>query len=133
MPNIIKVGGGKGYPLTITAGDTPVNLCVNLYHDDSMNLAATSNTVTIFKAGTYRFKWGVGMYDYDSSGGVTRLYQNGIAIGEANSFSKCENYLLDVICAVGDVITVYLKTINSSDVASFYLVACINWDNDFND
>ena len=49
-----------GLPSTITAGDTPIACAAQMYaYDGEDSYVNTGITITIQKAGTYRFKWTV--------------------------------------------------------------------------
>lgn len=128
-------------PTVITPGDTPV-----LYASVGMakatgtvaHIAATGVSITIPKAGTYRFKFS--LFNGRSASNYTRsqLYQNGTAVSplltnntEANT---ANDYSVDLICTAGNVIELW--ACNGSDTESYSgavgaLRACINWDNGF--
>lgn len=131
--------GGSGLPSTITAGDTPVaSSWVTSKVTDSSNETDTGVSLTIKKAGTYRFKIlasSSGNSYNGSSYPTVYLYKNGFSV-ESASINISSTLLLpsfDVACAVGDVIKVYAKASgsswNSSSALIYGLVACINWDN----
>lgn len=130
---------GSGLPSTITAGDTPVaSSWVTSKVTDSSNETDTGVSLTIKKAGTYRFKIlasSSGNSYNGSSYPTVYLYKNGSSVESAsiNTSSTLSLPSFDVACVVGDVIKVYAKASGSSwssVVALVYgLVACINWDN----
>lgn len=131
--------GGSGLPSTITAGDTPVaSSWVTSKVTDSSNETDTGVSLTIKKAGTYRFKIlasSSGNSYNGSSYPTVYLYKNGFSVESAsiNISSTLSLPSFDVACAVGDVIKVYAKASgsswNSSSALIYGLVACINWDN----
>ena len=133
--NSISSGSGGGLPNTITAGDTPVLIAENrLAQATSNSLTASKVSITVPRAGTYRFRWIAASY-YDTI--RTRLYKNGVAIGTQQSVNEddlMKEFSLDVECAAGDVICVYIKGTEYFGTMTGmvgYLVACINWDNGF--
>ena len=131
--NGIETGGGA--PSTITAGDTPVMMDGRVVTATSSSWMETAMTITIPKAGTYRFKWIMGD-SYEGYRRATRLYKNGVAAGREHSSSNHGdiNCTDDIECAAGDVMTMYIK--GYRNFGKYYgtagnLVVCINWDNGF--
>ena len=127
--------GGGGLPAEIVAGDTPVLMDGRVVTAISSSYNATAMTITIPKAGTYRFKWSMGGA-YSGYTRATRLHKNGVAAGTEHSDStQSDIYCTDDIeCAAGDVMTMYVKGYNYW--GKYYgtagnLVACIEWDNGF--
>ena len=130
--NSIETGGGA--PSTITAGDTPVMVVANVYNTTSTSSTNTGLSITVPLAGTYRFKWvmaGGGGSGYSVK---SQLYQNGVAVGSQQMTTSSIVCSLDLECAAGDAITVYVT--GYSYWGTIYgtignLVACINWNNGF--
>lgn len=130
---------GSGLPSTITAGDTPVMASWTTSKvTNSSNETDTGVSLTIKKAGTYRFKILASSSGNSYSGSsypTVYLYKNGSSVESAsiNTSSTLSLPSFDVACAAGDIIKVYAKASGSSwssVVALVYgLVACINWDN----
>ena len=130
---------GSGLPSTITAGDTPVaSSWVTSKVTNSSNETDTGVSLTIKKAGTYRFKIlasSSGNSYNGSSYPTVYLYKNDFSVESAsiNTSSTLSLPSFDVTCAVGDVIKVYAKASGSSwnslSALIYGLVACINWDN----
>lgn len=130
---------GSGLPSTITAGDTPVMASWTTSKvTNSSNETDTGVSLTIKKAGTYRFKILASSSGNSYSGSsypTVYLYKNGSSVESAsiNTSSTLSLPSFDVACAVGDVIKVYAKASGSSWSSSsaliYGLVACINWDN----
>lgn len=126
---------GSGLPSTITAGDTPV-----IANWTGKTITATTATdteisITIKKAGTYRFKIPAVVKSSFSSGSPTvYLYKNGTSAESTTiTSSTVECVSFDVQCAVGDVISVYAQAVGSNysatTVTVLGLIACINWTN----
>lgn len=125
--------GGSFPPSTITAGDTPV-MCNPTFAKSSSSsaLANTGISLTIPKAGTYRFKW----YLAGGSGYTvySRLYKNGTAVGTQKSTTNeamCPTE--DLSCSAGDVIAIWTRGYSYGGTwgSSGMLVACIDGDNGF--
>lgn len=130
--NGIETGGGA--PSTITAGDTPVMIVANIYNATSTSSQNTGLVITVPLAGTYRFKWvmaGGGGSGYSVK---SQLYQNGVAVGSQQTTTSSIVCSLDLECAAGDAITVYVTGYDYWGVmygTIGNLVACINWNNGF--
>lgn len=130
--NGIETGGS---PSTITAGDTPVMMDGRVVTATSSSWTETAMTITIPKAGTYRFKWIMGD-SYEGYMRATRLYKNGVAAGTEHSAREhgdieCTD---DIECSAGDVMTMYIK--GYQYWGKWYgtagnLVVCIDWNNGF--
>lgn len=127
--------GGGGLPAEIVAGDTPVMMDGRVVTATSSSWAETAMTITIPKAGTYRFKWIMGD-SYSGHTRATRLYKNGVAAGTEHSGNNHGDVYCtdDIECAAGDVMTMYIK--GYRNYGNYYgtagnLVACIDWDNGF--
>ena len=126
---------GSGLPNTIIAGDTPV-----IANWAGMNITSTTMTdtkisITIKRAGTYRFKIpAVAKSSFSSGSPTVSLYKNGDSANSTtitSSTVECISFELE--CAVGDVISVYAKAVgsnySSTTVTVFGLIACIDWAN----
>lgn len=124
-------GGGGGAPSTIVAGDTPVLSSDTLASTiNSTSMTNTGISVTIKKAGTYRFKFGCGRTS-TSGTWTTQLYKNGSAVSGATvTWSSYQGTCkADVTCAAGDVISIYGRSRSSTyRLIVGQLVACIDWD-----
>jgi len=123
-------------PATITAGDTPVKITtLRVEATRASSPQQTALSLTVNRSGTYRFKT-VANNAYSSSTSLTynsmvQFYKNGVAIGTARTLEGNEAlvYSQDIACDVGDVITVYASSANSSYYTTVTdLVACIDWD-----
>lgn len=126
---------GSGLPNTIIAGDTPV-----IANWAGMNITSTTMTdtkisITIKRAGTYRFKIpAVAKSSFSSGSPTVSLYKNGDSANSTTiTSSTVECVSFDLECAVGDVISVYAKAVgsnySSTTVTVFGLIACIDWAN----
>lgn len=126
---------GSGIPSTITAGDTPV-----IANWSGKTITATTATdteisITIKKAGTYRFKIpAISKSSFSSGSPTVYLYKNGESAESTTiTSSTVECVSFDVQCAAGDVISVYAQAVGSSysatTVTVLGLIACINWTN----
>nr|DAG28120.1 MAG TPA: tail protein [Bacteriophage sp.] len=126
---------GSGLPNTIIAGDTPV-----IANWAGMNITSTTMTdtkisITIKRAGTYRFKIpAVAKSSFSSGSPTVSLYKNGTSANSTTiTSSTVECVSFDLECAVGDVISVYAKAVgsnySSTTVTVFGLIACIDWAN----
>lgn len=126
---------GSGLPNTIIAGDTPV-----IANWAGMNITSTTMTdtkisITIKRAGTYRFKIpAVAKSSFSSGSPTVSLYKNGDSANSTTiTSSTVECVSFDLECAVGDVISVYAKAVgsnySSTTVTVFGLIACIDWVN----
>lgn len=98
-------------PENIQPGNTPVlisnNVFVAIESGSSGNYQNTGISVTIPKAGDYKFAWGS-----DKSGGaVSRLYKNGTAIGSEHSGSSQLNIETEILYGLseGDIISLWIK------------------------
>ena len=125
---------GIELPDTIVAGDTPVLSSSTLMHTcTSTSNTATGISITIPKAGTYRFKFGCARTS--TTGTFTaQLYKNGSAISNATAtWSQYHgSYSGDIQCNAGDKIEIYSKSRGTSyRLVTTQLVACIDWDNGF--
>lgn len=129
--------GGGSIPTVITAGDTPVLANANWARATNSNsLSGTGISVTVTKAGTYRFKWGFGGGYKGQWGSYTvysQLYRNGSAVGTQLSVTGTTQASLDLACEAGDTVEIYLRGYNYSGLYGDAggLVACIDWDNGF--
>lgn len=129
--NSIETGGA---PSTITAGDTPVMIAANIYNSTGTSSQNTGLVITVPLAGTYRFKWVMAGGGGSGYAVKSQLYQNGVAVGSQKTTTGATVCSLDLECAAGDTITVYVT--GYSYWGTMYgtignLVACINWNNGF--
>lgn len=128
-------GGSSGLPSTITAGDTPVMASFTGSKITSSTVTNTNLSLTITKAGTYRFYVSASMASsYGTSQPTVYLYKNGTSVGSHSITSTTYSAVsFDVTCASGDVIKVYGQAAgsnwSSTPVTVISLVACIDWDN----
>lgn len=126
---------GSGLPNTIIAGDTPVIANWTGVNITSTTMTDTKISITIKRAGTYRFKIpAIAKSSFSSGSPTVSLYKNGDSANSATiTSSTVECISFDLECAVGDVISVYAKAVgsnySSTTVTVFGLIACINWAN----
>lgn len=126
---------GSGLPNTIIAGDTPVIANLAGMNITSTTMTDTKISITIKKAGTYRFKIpAVAKSSFSSGSPTVSLYKNGTSANSTTiTSSTVECISFDLECAVGDVISVYAKAVgsnySSTTVTVFGLIACIDWAN----
>lgn len=126
---------GSGLPNTIIAGDTPVIANWAGINITSTTMTDTKISITIKKAGTYRFKIpAIAKSSFSSGSPTVSLYKNGTSANSTTiTSSTVECVSFDLECAVGDVISVYAKAVgsnySSTTVTVFGLIACIDWTN----
>lgn len=127
-------GGGITVPDTITAGDTPVLVSTTMSHTcTSTSATATGISITVPRAGTYRFKFSCARTN--TSGTFTaQLRKNGTAISGAtatwNSYQG--SYDGTVQCNANDKIEIYATSRGISyRLITGQLVACIDWNTGF--
>lgn len=126
---------GSGLPNTIIAGDTPVIANWTGMNITSTTMTDTKISITIKKAGTYRFKIpAVAKSSFSSGSPTVSLYKNGTSANSTTiTSSTVECVSFDLECTVGDVISVYAKAVgsnySSTTVTVFGLIACIDWAN----
>ena len=131
-PVTVNVSGGA--PTTITAGDTPVAMTAAINRRTGTTYAAIDGqSITIKKAGTYRFRWT--MFRSSTSGTFgTQLYKGTTAQGSAKTSwsNHAQTCSQDITCAAGDVISIYGRSGSTSNyIYAGNLTACINWDTGF--
>lgn len=127
---------GSGLPSTIVAGDTPVAANWTGVNITSTTMTDTKISITIKKAGTYRFKIpAVAKSSFSSGSPTVSLYKNGASANSTtitSSVVECVSF--DLECAVGDVISVYAQAVgsnySSTTVTVLGLIACIDWQNE---
>ena len=128
----VPSSGGGGLPDTITAGDTPVLYNSASYHATGTSLTSSGLSITVPKAGSYRFKWVVSGGSGESTYTVkSRLYKNNTAVGTQRTSATTTAYSEDITCNAGDTVTLYLAGFNFW--GEIYgggggLCACIDWD-----
>lgn len=126
-------GGDLALPDTIVAGDTPVMANTSGAAVSATTLTQTNLTLTIAKAGTYRFKI---CALSTSSAGTVALYKNGTQEwSNAIDTTLAAPVSHDMECNSGDVITVWANKGSASygmaTMRVVSIVACIDWDNGF--
>lgn len=137
----VKVTGtaasGGNLPATITAGDTPIMASMSGKKISSTTVTNTGLSLTMSKAGTYRFRVSAAVVSSYSSGSPTvYLYKNGSqAASQTVTSSTVSPVSFDLECAAGDVITVWAAGAGSSymqtAVIVLALIACVEWNNGF--
>lgn len=124
---------GGGVPNPVTAGDTPVLFNPAIAKATSSSaLIATSVSLTVPRAGTWRFTYVTS--DCYQTAITSRLYKNGVAAGAQHASQYNAVWTDDIACAAGDTIIIWIKggTQMGSTVGSAgRLAACIDWDNGF--
>lgn len=125
---------GVTVPTTITAGDTPV-LCSSTlaYTCTATSMTNTGISITVPRAGTYRFKFSCGRTN-TSGTWTAQLYKNGSAVSRATAtWNQYQGtYNGTVTCNANDTIAIYARSRGSSYRAIIgQLVACIEWDTGF--
>lgn len=126
---------GSGLPNTIIAGDTPVIANWTGMNITSTTMTDTKISITIKRAGIYRFKIpAVAKSSFSSGSPTVSLYKNGTSANSTTiTSSTVECISFDLECTVGDVISVYAKAVgsnySSTTVTVFGLIACIDWAN----
>lgn len=128
----VNVPTSGGLPSSIVAGDTPVLSSSKLvYTCTATSMTATGISVSITKAGTYRFKFSCGRTS-TSGTWTTQLYKNGSAVSGATvTWSSYQGTCTaDISCSAGDTIEIYARSRSTSyrNIVG-QLVACIDWDN----
>lgn len=130
----IQNSGGITIPSTITAGNTPVLVSSTMAHTcTSTSMTATGISVTVPRAGTYRFKFSCARTN-TSGTWTAQLYKNGSAISNATATwsSYQGTYSGDISCSANDKIEIYVKSRGTSyRLITGHLTACINWDTGF--
>ena len=130
-------GSGGNLPATITAGDTPIMASMSGKKISSTTVTNTGLSLTMSKAGTYRFRVSAAVVSSYGSGSPTvYLYKNGSQVSSKTVSSSTVNPVsFDLECAAGDVIAVWAAGAGSSysttAVIVLSLVACIEWNNGF--
>lgn len=130
----VASSGGITVPSTITAGDTPVLVSSTMaYTCTSTSMTKTGISVTVPRAGTYRFKFSCGRTN-TSGTWTAQLYKNGSAVsGATATWSSYQGtYNGTVTCSAGDTIEIYARSRGSSyRLIVGHLTACIDWDTGF--
>ena len=129
-----KIGGGSSVPTTITAGDTPVLFSSTMAHTcTSTSATATGISITVPRAGTYRFKFSCARTN-TSGTWTAQLRKNGTAISNATAtWNQYQGtYSGDIQCNANDKIEIYAQSRGTSyRLITGQLIACINWDTGF--
>lgn len=132
--NVSSTSGGTSIPSTITAGNTPVLSSSTMAHTcTSTSATATGISITVPRAGTYRFKFSCARTN-TSGTWTAQLYKNGSAVSNATATwsSYQGSCSADVQCAANDKIEIYARSRGSSyRLITGQLIACINWDTGF--
>lgn len=130
----VASSGGITIPNTISEGNTPVLVSSTMAHTCTSTYAtATGISITVPRAGTYRFKFSCARTN-TSGTWTAQLYKNGSAISNATATwsSYQGSYNGTVTCAANDKIEIYAKSRGSSyRLITGQLVACIDWDTGF--
>lgn len=130
--------GGSTLPDTIVAGDTPVLANFTAVKTQSNTEVDLGLSLTMPKAGTYRFYVPCGKGGYSGGTITVYLYKNGTQVAE-NALPTNDDTKLtpsfDLECAAGDVVDVWAKCDKSGYMTyTLYvggLIACIDWNNGF--
>lgn len=132
--NVSSGGGGTSIPSTITAGDTPVLSSSTMAHTcTSTSATATGISITVPRAGTYRFKFSCARTN-TSGTWTAQLRKNGTAVsGATATWSSYQGSCsADVQCNANDKIEIYAQSRGSSyRLITGQLIACVNWDTGF--
>lgn len=127
-------GGGLTIPTTITAGDTPVLFSSTMAHTcTSTTATATGISITVPRAGTYRFKFSCARTN-TSGTWTAQLRKNGTAVSNATAtWNQYQgSYSGDIQCNANDKIEIYATSRGTSyRLITGQLIACINWDTGF--
>lgn len=133
----IQTGSGSGgitIPSEIKAGNTPVLSSSTLaYTCASTYAVATGISITVPRAGTYRFKFSCGRTN-TSGTWTTQLRKNGTAVsGATATWSSYQgSCTADVSCNANDKIEIYAQSRGTSYRSIIgQLVACIDWETGF--
>ena len=125
------IGNIKTLPATITAGNTPVAMTASVVRTATSSLTASSLTITVPKAGTWRIKWMAVRTNTSSSyTWGTQAYKGSTAIGSlnttwTNSYNQANS--VDVACNKNDTITIYTQGRGGSYyVCVGFLTLCCN-------
>lgn len=124
---------GGGIPSPVTPGDTPVLFNPAIAKaTSSSSLTATSVSLTVPRAGTWRFKYCTS--DCYQTAITSRLYKNGVAAGTQHASQYNATWTDDIQCAAGDTVTIWIKggaQLRQTVGSAGRLAACIDWDNGF--
>lgn len=127
-------GGGITVPSTIVAGDTPVLVSSTMMHTcTSTSATATGISITVPRAGTYRFKFSCARTN-TSGTWTAQLRKNGTAVSGATATwdNYQGSYNGTVQCNANDKIEIYATSRGTSyRLITGQLVACIDWDTGF--
>ena len=134
--NIPSSGGGGDssiWPAEIIAGDVPVLISStkNKVYSSTSN-GSTGISITVKKAGTYRFKWTAYLGDtFGSNTWKTQLHNGNGFVGSSYSLSEGQGgtYSEDVALTAGQTVTIYAQAGRSGyPIYVGSLIACIKWD-----
>lgn len=130
--------GGLALPDTIVAGDTPVMGVFTPKSTNSTTITELGISMTMPRAGTYRFRAPCGFNGMTGGSPIIHLYKNGT---EAAQYTVPTNQTsettatFDVECAAGDVIALWATSAKQGYMTTMVivggLIACIDWNNGF--
>lgn len=131
-------GGGTSdgitIPTEIKAGDTPVLFSTTMAHTcTSTSATATGISITVPRAGTYRFKFACARTN-TSGTWTAQLRKNGTAVsGATATWNQYQGtYSGDIQCNANDKIEIYAQSRGTSyRLITGQLIACIDWDTGF--
>lgn len=130
----VNVPIGILIPTTIGGGDTPVLFSSTMAHTcTSTNATATGISITVPRAGTYRFKFSCARTN-TSGTWTAQLHKNGTAVsGATATWSSYQgSCTADIRCDANDKIEIYSQSRGSSyRLITGQLIACINWNTGF--
>lgn len=127
---VVNVTTG-GLPAVIRAGDTPVLMCHDAFKATGTSALVQSDvSLTMPRAGTYRFKWGIGAGEGSGYEVKSRLYVNGSAKGTEHSSQTPEVCTEDLTVSANDVVTLWVRGYSDSGTWGSVsdLTACIDWN-----
>lgn len=132
-----KMATDNNFPTTIVAGDTPIAASMSGKKISSTTVTDTGLSLTMNKAGTYRFRVSAAVASSYAMGNPTvYLYKNGSqAASKTVTSSTVSPVSFDLECAAGDVIAVHASGAGSgymqTAVIVLALIACVEWNNGF--
>ena len=126
--------GGITMPSEIKAGNTPVLSSATMAHTcTSTSATATGISITVPRAGTYRFKFSCARTN--TTGTYTaQLRKNGTAVsGATATWSSYQgSCTADISCNANDKIEIYSTSRGTSyRLITGQLIACIDWNTGF--
>lgn len=129
---------GITLPDVIVAGDTPVMGVFTPKSTNSTTITELGISMTMPRAGTYRFRAPCGFSGLVGGSPIIHLYKNGAEAAQysvpTNDTSKT-TATFDVECAAGDVIALWATSAKQGYMTTTAivggLIACVDWDNGF--